>query len=48
MERTGAIDVYFEEQVEILVADPEEFSVDTASEVLTELELEFSEIEVSL
>lgn len=48
MERTGAIDVYFEEQVEILVADPEEFSVDTASEVLTGLEIEFSEIEVSL
>ncbi len=48
MERTGAIDVYFEEQVEILVADTEEFSVDTASEVLTELELEFTEIEVSL
>ena len=47
MERTDAIDVYFEDQVEILVGDPEAFPVDAVREVLTGLEIEFSEIEVT-
>lgn len=47
MQETGAIDVYFEDQVEILVTSTEEFPVDAVHEVLTAHELEFTEIDVS-
>ncbi|MEM7307196.1 MAG: hypothetical protein AAF682_11030 [Planctomycetota bacterium] len=42
IERAGALDVYFEEEIEILVADPETFSVAAVEEVLTESEVAFS------
>lgn len=47
IEKTGAIDVYFEDQVEILVANPEEFALDAVPDVFEAHELEFTEIEVT-
>ena len=43
--KSGAIDVYFEEEIEILVGDPDEFSASTVGEVLDELEIEYTTIE---
>jgi hypothetical protein len=45
MEKTGAIDVYFEEAIEILVEQPEIFSVADVKKVLEENEIKFSVIE---
>ena len=42
MQDAGALDVYFEDEIEILVADPEAFSVRKAREVLEEVEVEFT------
>lgn len=47
IDQTGALDVYFEDQIEILVGDPESFSMDDAKAVLTANELEFSQLEMS-
>ncbi|QDU66168.1 hypothetical protein Pla86_12340 [Planctomycetes bacterium Pla86] len=47
MNETGAIDVYFEDQIEILVANPDDFSVDAVREVLTANEIEFSEVKTA-
>ena len=47
IEKTGAIDVYFEETIEILVDDAQPFSVAAAKEVLTENKVEFTSIEKS-
>lgn len=42
---TGVIDVYFEDQIEILVADEEEFSSEAAQAALREAEIEFTQLE---
>lgn len=42
MKVTGVIDVYFEEEIEIAVADPGEFPVEKAKRVLTEAGVEFT------
>ena len=44
IEKSGALDVYFEEQVEILVEHPERFSTSTVEEVLDELKVEYTEV----
>jgi hypothetical protein len=44
IEKTGAIDVYFEDEIQVLVEEPELFSLSTLKETLTELEVEFTEI----
>ena len=36
------LDVYFEEKIEILVADTETFSAEKAKEILEEAEVEFT------
>ena len=43
--KSGALDVYFEEEIEILVGDPDEFSASTVEEILGELEIEYTKIE---
>ena len=43
--RTGALDVYFEDQIEILVEDPDLFSVTAVEEILTEMKVEYTKIE---
>ena len=40
----GVIDVYFEEEIEILVDEPGEGAADKVRAVLTEREIEFSEV----
>ena len=46
METTGAIDVYFEEEIEILMVDDTvEFSKAEVEKLLDEHEIEFSTIE---
>ena len=47
MENTGAIDVYFEEEIEILVGEAGEFPVSGVEEILEESEIEYSKIEKS-
>ena len=44
IQQTGAVDVYFEDQIEIAVADPDEYSVDEAKRVLTESGVEFTTV----
>ena len=44
MTNAGVLDVYFEDEVEILVRDPEPFSVATVRDVLEEQEVEFETI----
>ena len=44
IDATGAIDVYFEEKIELLCGDSEEFPVAEAKRVLEENEVKFSEI----
>ena len=44
IQKAGAIDVYFEEAIEILVTDPEAFPVDTAKKVLGDAGIEFTTI----
>lgn len=46
LEKTGALDVYFEDSIEILVAN-EPVQVEAISEVLTEKEIAFTAIEES-
>lgn len=43
----GALDVYFEDQIEILVGEPGTFSLENVEAVLTANEVEFEQIEVS-
>jgi hypothetical protein len=43
LEETGALDVYFEDSIEILAAD-DPVQVETISEILTEKEIEFTAI----
>ena len=45
MDGTDAIDVYFEEQIEILVREAEGFPVEEADRILEELEVEFTSID---
>ena len=47
IQKTGAIDVYFGESIEIVVADVETFPVAAAEEVLAEREISYSAIESS-
>lgn len=47
MSETGALDVYFEDQIQILVDDPASFSMDDAKAVLTANELKFTQLEMS-
>ena len=47
LEKTSAIDVYFEDEIEILVPDADEFEVDTAKEILAEAKIEYTQIEAS-
>ncbi len=44
MQATGAIDVYFEEKIEILVEDPDEFPVEEAKRVLSDSGIEFTTV----
>ena len=41
----GALDVYFEETIEVLVHDPDAFSEEGMKKVLEQNEIEFSDIE---
>jgi len=45
IQATGAIDVYFEDRIEILVADAEAFSTGAVEATLREAEIEFETIE---
>jgi hypothetical protein len=45
IEKTGAIDVYFEEEIQVLVADPDLFDQAAMEETLAELEVEYTDIE---
>ena len=47
IEQTGALDVYFEDQIQILVDDPASFSLDDAKAVLTANKVEFTQLEMS-
>ena len=47
IEETGAIDVYFEDTIEVLVEEPDEFPLTSLRKVLEEKEIEFSEVERS-
>ena len=42
MKEAGALDVYFEDTIEIVVNDPDDFSIGRAKEVLAESEVEFT------
>ena len=44
LERTGAIDVYFEDEIQIVVEDPNEFSIESLEGVLEANEIEYTEI----
>ncbi len=44
IEKTGAFDVYFEESIEILVDDSDDFDVDHLREVLDEFAFEYTKI----
>jgi len=44
IEKTGAIDVYFEDEIEILVADPEAFNVEALEGVLEANEIEYTRV----
>jgi hypothetical protein len=45
MEKTGALDVYFEDTIEILMPDEEPLHEEDVKAVLTESKVEFSRIE---
>ena len=45
IQSTGAIDVYFEDQIEILVADQETFSTEAAEAALKAAKVEYTSIE---
>ena len=47
IEKTGALDVYFEETIEILMRDEVPLLEEAVRAVLTESEVEFSRIEKS-
>lgn len=47
MEKTGALDVYFEETIEILMPNEEPLRGEVVRAVLTEAKVEFSRIEKS-
>ena len=44
IEATGAIDVYFEEEIQILVANPALFPMQALESTLAELEVEYTAI----
>jgi len=44
IEESGAFDVYFEEEIEIVVTDPDGFSSVEAKRVLEEAEIEFTRL----
>jgi len=44
IEETGAIDVYFEEEIQILVANPELFPMQALESTLDELKVEYTTI----
>lgn len=45
IEHTGALDVYFEDEIEILVADGDSFRDDMIDDVLQEHEVAFTRIQ---
>ena len=47
IEKTGALDVYFEDTIEILMPDEEPLHEEAVRAVLTESKVEFSRIEKS-
>ena len=47
IENSGALDVYFEDKVEILVEHPERFSVADVEELLTELKVEYTTVQAA-
>ncbi len=47
IEKTGALDVYFEDTIEILMPDEEPLREEVVRAVLTESKVEFSRIEKS-
>jgi hypothetical protein len=47
LEQTGVIDVYFEDEIEILVLDSADFPVDAVKEILTSREIAFTAIEAT-
>ena len=47
IEQTGALDVYFEDTIEILMPDEEPLREEAVRAVLTESKIEFSRIERS-
>jgi hypothetical protein len=47
IEAAGAMDVYFEETIEILVQDPSAFEVEAVERVLEENEVKFSAVQRS-
>ena len=47
IETTGAIDVYFEDGIEILVGEGEAFPISEVEKILEEREIKFSKIEKS-
>ena len=44
MNATGAIDVYFEKEIEIVVSNPDTFPVESAKRALTEAGVEFTRL----
>lgn len=44
IEKTGALDVYFEKEIEILLPTPDPLEVAEVKKILEENEVEFSEI----
>ena len=47
IQRTGAIDVYFADEIEILVGDPDEYSFEALASVLDTMEIEYTAIVLS-
>ena len=45
IEKTGAIDVYFEDEIEILVREPDGFPIAAVEEILSAREIGYSRIE---
>jgi hypothetical protein len=45
IQQTGALDVYFEEQIEILMPDEKALREDLVRSILSESEVEFSQIQ---
>ena len=45
IEKAGALDVYFEEEIQVLVADSDRFSLPDLEDALDELEVEYSTID---